>query len=74
MFDLHEKTALVTGSSRGIGRAIALALAQHGATVIIHCRKDCEASRETAAELEKIGANYNKTKHEMTNLDGAKTK
>jgi len=36
MFYLHEKTALVTGSSRGIGRAIALALAQHGATVIIH--------------------------------------
>lgn len=73
MFDLHEKTALVTGSSRGIGRAIALALAQHGATVIIHCRKDCEASRETVAELEKIGANYRIAYADLAKLDGAKT-
>ena len=41
MFDLHGKTALVTGSSRGIGRAILLALAEHGAEVILHCRKPC---------------------------------
>src|SRR5215217_1767743 len=36
--ELHGRTALVTGSSRGIGRAIAVLFAQHGATVVLHGR------------------------------------
>lgn len=39
LFDLSGRTALVTGSSRGIGRAIAERLAQHGANVIVSGRK-----------------------------------
>ena len=58
MFDLHGKTALVTGSSRGIGRAILLALAEHGAEVILHCRKPCAAEEEVAEKLTNLGAKY----------------
>jgi NAD(P)-dependent dehydrogenase (short-subunit alcohol dehydrogenase family) len=47
LFDLTGKVAIVTGSSRGIGRAIAEALADHGASVVISSRKE-EACREVA--------------------------
>jgi len=46
MFDLNGKTALVTGSSRGIGRGIALGLAEYGAHVILHGSRQSEALDE----------------------------
>lgn len=46
LFDLKGKTVLVTGSSRGIGRGIALGLAEYGAHVILHGSRESEALRE----------------------------
>ena len=45
------KTALVTGASRGIGRAIAIELASSGFRVAVHCNSNLTAARETVAAL-----------------------
>ena len=50
LFDLTDMVAIVTGSSRGIGRASAIELARHGARVVISSRKQ-EACETVAAEI-----------------------
>lgn len=52
---LQGKTALVTGGSRGIGRAIALRLAAEGARVAINYRSQAEAAEAVAAEIRENG-------------------
>lgn len=52
---LARRVALVTGGSRGIGRAISLALAEDGADVAVNYRKDEGAAKETAAEIQAMG-------------------
>ena len=54
LFDLGGKVAIVTGSSKGIGRSIAMQMARHGAKVVISSRKagPCE---EVVAEIEQLG-------------------
>ena len=52
---LSSKNALVTGASRGIGRAIALELAKRGAFVIVNYNGSKEKAEETVAEIRKNG-------------------
>jgi 3-oxoacyl-[acyl-carrier protein] reductase len=52
---LANKTALVTGSSRGIGRGIALAFAREGADVALNYRRDEPAALATATEIQAMG-------------------
>ena len=54
-FDLAGKVALITGGSRGLGRAMAFALAERGARLVIASRK-LEQVEETAEALRATGA------------------
>ncbi len=71
MFDLHGKTVLITGSSRGIGRAALLAMARQGATVIMHCSKPSAPADETVRALEEQGADYRVVYADLSRRDGA---
>ncbi len=55
MFSLEGKVALVTGGSRGIGRAVAETLAKAGAHVVITYRSNSAAAEETIAAIEAAG-------------------
>ncbi|NNC18626.1 3-oxoacyl-ACP reductase FabG [Corallococcus exiguus] len=52
---MGDKTVLVTGSSRGIGRAIALRLARDGYDVVVHCRSKREEADAVAAQIREAG-------------------
>ena len=55
MKPLANKIAIVTGGSRGIGRAIALELASEGASVVVNYRSNAEAAEETVNEIKNAG-------------------
>lgn len=54
-FDFKGKNALVTGSSKGIGRSVAIELARGGANVTINCSSSTKQAEEVAAEIRGLG-------------------
>lgn len=64
-----NKIALVTGSGRGIGKAIALHFARHGADVIVNFFRNRAPAEETAREVEKLGRRALLVKADVGDLD-----
>lgn len=73
MNKLNGKTALVTGASRGIGRATALALAQGGAQVLVHYSSNEKEADAVVAEIRKDGGKAEKLGADLRKPDGAHT-
>ncbi|MSQ41176.1 MAG: enoyl-[acyl-carrier-protein] reductase FabL [Dehalococcoidia bacterium] len=67
---LQHKIALVTGGSRGIGKAIALELARQGADVAFNYLRNHESARETEEELKALGVRVCRVR---ANLEGAES-
>ena len=67
-FSLTGRTALVTGATRGLGRAFARAIAEAGGDVVIHGR-DAEAAEEVRAEIESLGRTAHVVLGELTSRE-----
>ena len=71
MTSLSGKTALVTGASRGIGRASAIALARMGAQVLVHYSTGEGEARAVVAEISKAGGRADTVSADFSAPDGA---
>lgn len=67
---LSDKIAVITGGTRGIGKAIALKFAQSGADVAIIATSESDAARNTLAELKKLGSDSKLYVCNVSNSEG----
>jgi len=70
MLNLTGKTALVTGASRGMGRASALALAAAGAQVLVHYGRGAKEAESVVAEIRKAGSRADAIATDLAAADG----
>jgi 3-oxoacyl-[acyl-carrier protein] reductase len=73
MFDLNGRTALVTGSSRGIGRGIALSLASAGADIVVNYKESLKEANEVVDSIVKTGRSAVAVKADVTKEEEVKT-
>src|SRR6201994_4355580 len=71
MLELENKTALVTGASRGIGRATAAALAKAGAHVLVHYGRSRQEAESLVVEIRTKGGNAEPISADLGTPDGA---
>lgn len=69
MTSLNGKVALVTGASRGIGRAIALTLGKHGASVVVNYAGSQDKAQEVVANIESKGGKAVAVQADMSRLE-----
>src|SRR6266536_1053967 len=71
MADLRNKTALVTGASRGIGRATASALAEIGARVLVHYGRSAQEAESLVADIRSKGGRADAIRADLGTPEGA---
>lgn len=67
-----SRRILVTGSSRGLGKAIALKLAKDGFDITVHCRNGIEQAKETQAQIEALGQKSNLLQFDVCDREAVK--
>ncbi len=72
MESLKGKTAIITGASRGIGKAIALKLAKLGANIVVNYRSDSKSIEALVNEIETLGVKAEAIQADVSSFEGAK--
>lgn len=67
----QDKVVVVTGASRGIGKGIALALAQHGATIVVNYHQSAESAEAVVSEIEALGSKGLAVQADVSTEEGA---
>ncbi|MET0348845.1 MAG: 3-oxoacyl-ACP reductase FabG, partial [Rhizobacter sp.] len=66
-------TVLVTGASRGIGRAVALRVARDGFDVVVHCRSRIDEAQQVVAEIQALGRQARVLVFDVSDREAART-
>lgn len=67
-----EQVSLITGASRGIGRALALTLARQGGTVVVNYKKNADLAEKTVADVEEAGGSGFAFQADVETTEGVK--